>query len=269
MRGTNLSRPAWRRRRPCAFTLIELLVVIGIIAILIALLLPALKRAQDAARTTACLSNLRQIGIGFQMYSQLSGGWLANAGKGGNFLLKPSAEGGRNCTYAERLVLQSAIKQRADFTVHSPVNGKGMFRCPNADGAYQQGNFGSDYNGYGMNRYVMPELPPPGTIGFIKYAKLRNDRILLVDGYKVINVGTVKAYNTGAFNVGIQAAYLRHGRQIRSGFNSYSGANYLFPDGHAEWSEEYHNTGHMTPGNKWTHPIYLNTKNFVFFQEQN
>ena len=60
--------PKSKRCRRAAFTLLELLVVIAVIAILAALLLPVLNRAQDRARTAACLSNSRQLGFGCQLY---------------------------------------------------------------------------------------------------------------------------------------------------------------------------------------------------------
>ncbi len=59
-----------RFNRSKGFTLIELLVVIAIISILAAILFPVFARARENARRTACLSNLKQIGLGIAMYTQ-------------------------------------------------------------------------------------------------------------------------------------------------------------------------------------------------------
>jgi prepilin-type processing-associated H-X9-DG protein/prepilin-type N-terminal cleavage/methylation domain-containing protein len=64
------------RRARAAFTLVELLVVIGIVGLLIAVLLPALSRAREAAKQTACQSQLRQLGLGLNVYTQANRGWF-------------------------------------------------------------------------------------------------------------------------------------------------------------------------------------------------
>jgi len=66
------SNPVGKR----GFTLIELLVVIGIIGVLAAILLPAMHAAREKARTAKCLSNLKQIGLALQQYTNDFGGSL-------------------------------------------------------------------------------------------------------------------------------------------------------------------------------------------------
>jgi prepilin-type processing-associated H-X9-DG protein len=81
-RGCTLTElPAVSQRKRAAFTLVELLVVIGLIAMLVSLLMPVLGKARKAAQATACLSNLRQMGTAWTVYTVENNGRLLYFGQ--------------------------------------------------------------------------------------------------------------------------------------------------------------------------------------------
>jgi prepilin-type N-terminal cleavage/methylation domain-containing protein len=105
-----------RRRRPRAFTLIELLVVVGVIAVLIAMLLPTLAKANEQARRTQCASNLRQCTLGLFMYANENRGRLPPA--------KRDVDGVTHCIWVSNLTYDSVVR----FTGSGRV-----WTCPNRE----------------------------------------------------------------------------------------------------------------------------------------
>ena len=68
-----------RPKRKTGFTLIELLVVISIIALLLSILVPALRRAREQAKSVVCLSNLRQQGLTMALYIEDNDGYYSRS----------------------------------------------------------------------------------------------------------------------------------------------------------------------------------------------
>ena len=129
-------RPAISHRLR-GFTLVELLVVIGIITVLIAILLPALRAAREAANTAKCLSNLRQIGMAIQMYAHDNQGYLLPGDQWGLLDNFPQPSGGN---WADILVegrYFPAPISTSDTT--PPEDGPSILRCPEGLADYAEG----------------------------------------------------------------------------------------------------------------------------------
>ena len=119
------SRRIAPRQSTQAFTLVELLVVIGIIAVLISLLLPALNRAREQAATVQCLSNIKQIVAGCIMYSNENKGIIIPMDCRDNAKSTSGAEVSGDW-WATILVAFNYVS----YPVGANVNTPSIFRCP-------------------------------------------------------------------------------------------------------------------------------------------
>jgi prepilin-type N-terminal cleavage/methylation domain-containing protein len=221
-----------------AFTLIELLVVIAIIGILAALLLPVLSQSKARSRRTACLNNLKQINLAFQLYAGDNNDALP---AGPNTVAYTAFVTNHFAIFCKELV-----KSYAGFQGASSPQDK-LFACPADnfyfDGDYEEGSYHSSsnvdfssyaYNGLGGTTNVPPTLPGqtalPGLFGR-KLAPIKDP------------VKTVVAEEFSAF-----WPFSWHGAQFprpgQNGINGFNDAKSVlsFADGHVSYIPIYFDT---------------------------
>ena len=209
--------PVRRRRR--GFTLIELLVVIAIIAILASLLLPALKKTREFAKSALCNGNLRQINLAIFQYTNDNDSYLISGAVPDQSTVDPSNEFADLHQWSWYLKDYLGIKRNIDEK-HKP-----LFLCPATIQAvigygwnFDYFGYRSGWHGYGWNT---------------KLSKVKStDTILIGDNTKPARVSMPWVYRWW-WEITYLYTYsnnLEDYSQVHNG-----SGNYAFLDGHVKW----------------------------------
>ncbi len=216
-------------KRQNRFTLIELLVVIAIIAILAAMLLPALTRCRELARRVICSGNLKQIGMGFHFYADDNDEWFPILGNGSQgfpiFLQQPDQN-----TYGT-----------VPEMFYEYINSFGAIDCPSYGGMWKDpestlpkiwGYFHISPNKYGWQgeppNFIAKALPEYGPRAKGARRGKWQDRMLVCDIYCTSDTGDVA-------EAGLHLPYIRSSGVWEVAHKSPLGSNAVYTDQHVAW----------------------------------
>ena len=208
-----------------AFTLVELLVVIGIIGLLVSILLPALSKARNSAKTIACLSNLRQLGQATAMY-------IAESKQ---YLPYPTTTLGEECLWFNALdpYLQDLENNSARTGVAAGRNYKRYKQCEVYDSFDGGKNAGAQDTTKEFSRtYKMNSMlrhNNPYSQARITEVKQTSEVVYIGDGVSMDLTGPIDSqWENGQFSMEVNDK-----TEANPALRHNGGANILFVDGHA------------------------------------